>query len=624
MKKRILFILLAALLILALIFVLWFWFFGRHDKTDVLPGGSLGSGQTVDNTGASGGNTGNGEAPIGSNAGSNTNGGTSGSGSGAYTPTYTYLSATTTGYSYTNPSGVTWFDGGYSYTPGSSGSGGNNPNQYGFTQTPINGFSGSTVSGSPYITTVAGADGLPVSLISSLAVLVGGCLVEYGLIVLTSTAVTAPTSILGFPVSDIAGHGFQASETITECLARTLGHLAVQAITDSTVAWINSGFDGQPAYVQDFGQFFTDVADKSAGNFIEGTGLAFLCSPFQLQVKIAIAQAYANSKSSTASSCTLSGVTGNIDNFLNGSFDEGGWPAFLQFTTVPANNPYAGFIEGQIAFNNQILYDTANAKDSISPGGFLAQKKCPLDLMTGKEMTTGCTIVTPGGAVDDIVHSTFQGQLDSLQLGDSLDQIIAALTNQLISKVLYGGLFGAGDATDNSTPNAATTEAQDLMNTLQAGVTAGQQYAGIEQRSILDIQSSQSSLTTLANCWAKATSTSGATADQISQGEAGFTSATGQIAQLQTQVNSLNSQITAANSSITQLQSLQTDLLLATTQADVTTAHTYYNSLVAAGTPHIYTSTDVTAATQDRTTLQGQLSTLNTATQASLTQCYAL
>ena len=107
----------------------------------------------------------------------------------------------------------------------------------------------------------------------------------------------------------------QIGKTITDCLVRTLGRLAVQHITQSTVNWINSGFEGKPAFVQDFNQFFTDVADEAAGEFIQGSGLSFLCSPFQLKVRIAIAQSYARRNYSPAS-CTLSQVTDNVKGFI--------------------------------------------------------------------------------------------------------------------------------------------------------------------------------------------------------------------------------------------------------------------------------------------------------------------
>lgn len=648
MKRKIIFIIIGALLILALIFLLWFWFFGRHNKTDVLPNnGSLGTSQNAGNTSGGSGGSGNGQAPYGSNAGSNTSGGgsgssgsgTAGAGSVPTIPDYTYTAGDIPLSYYSSPYGVTWL------TTGSNGGG------YSFSTTPINNVSGGTVNGTPYIPTVTGADGQQVSIFSSLLTVIGGCLLQYGIEELAvrpaTTAVDAGigsvgnviAGLFGFNLagsspltpqytSDITEQGKTSTDTVVQCLTRTLGRIAVAQITQSTVNWINSGFNGQPAYVQDFGQFFSNVADQSAGNFIQGTGLAFLCSPFQLQVKIAIAQAYANRRSGTGSSCTLTGVTNNIDNFLKGDFvNGGGWPAFLQFTTVPANNPYAGYVQGQIALNNAISYDKQNASLTISPGGFLSQtqKTCQgTDPVT--KQPYGCTtkIITPGSAIEDSLHATFQGQLDSLQLGDSIDQILGALTNSLITKVLYGGLANAGQASASG-PNAATTQAQSLMNSIQSGVTAAQQYATIEQGAISDIQSSQRNLATLADCWSKVASSTIASPDAQAQGASGFNSTVASITSLQDQVAQYNNKIVAANASIVQLQSLQTDLLLATVASDVNTVSSRLTAFKSANNPHFYTSTDVTTAQQDRASVQSNLlNGINQDASTQLAQCYAV
>ncbi len=648
MKRKIIFIILGALLILALIFILWFWFFGRHNKADVLPpNGSLGTASTTQNTGSSNGGNGNGQAPYGNDTNSGTTGsntGSNGDGSGNQTQptTYTYTTGDST-FSYApSPYGVTWFSEGSSGTLGTGASGGG----FSFTTTPINNINGGAVNGSPNISTVTGADGSQISIFSSLLTVFGGCLAQYGIEQLavrpavagTDAAFNAIGSALsgipilgglfggltggGQPTSDTNTHVNTATETVTQCLTRTLGRIAVAQITQSTVNWINSGFNGQPAYVQDYGQFFNKVADQSAGAFIQGSGLAFLCSPFQLQVKIAIAQSYANRKSSSAGSCTLTGVTGNIDSFLKGNFSSGGWPAFLQFTTVPANNPYAGYISGQIALNNKVVYDTNNAKNNISPGGFLSQQKCDTDPTTKQK--TNCKIVTPGSAIEDSLHATFQGQLDQLQLGDSLDQILGALTNSLITKVLYGGLANAGQASASTGPNAATSQAQTLMSSIQAGVTAAQQYATIEQGAISDIQNSQRNLATLADCWSKVASSTSATSGDQAQGSAGFASTVSTITQLQTQVTQYNAKIAAANTSIARLQSLQTDLLLATLASDVSNVQAQFNSLKVTNNPRFYTSTDVTTAQQDRSSTQSSLTSVNQTTSTQLAQCYAI
>src|SRR3989344_1283862 len=142
-------------------------------------------------------------------------------------------------------------------------------------------------------------------------------------VVSTANAVSNATD-LALPTGDIA------RDNILSCLARAVARAMLQQITISTVNWINSGFSGSPSFISNYQQFFTNVADQAAGSFIQGSDLAFLCSPFRLQVRIAVAQAYLR----YAPSCTLTDVTSNIQGFMN-DFTQGGWPAYLSFTTAP-------------------------------------------------------------------------------------------------------------------------------------------------------------------------------------------------------------------------------------------------------------------------------------------------
>ncbi|MES2006571.1 MAG: hypothetical protein V4436_00515, partial [Patescibacteria group bacterium] len=272
MKKKIFFIIVGALLILALIFLLWFWFFGRGDKGDVLPNnGSLGTGANSNNTGANGGTNGNGQAPIGSNSGTGANNGTSGGTNGQNTiPDYTYSSSATS--SFATPYGVLWLDG---TSGGSTGGSGSTNNR--FTPTPINSLNNVDVSGIGNIGGGAASNG-GLGLAGALAGAAVSCLAYL------IPVPPAPQDLFKVQTSDNAAD----SRSVQDCLTRVIAKIAIQSITQSIVEWINSGFSGQPSFVQNYEEFFTDVADRAAGEFIEGSGLAFLCSPFQLQVKIAI------------------------------------------------------------------------------------------------------------------------------------------------------------------------------------------------------------------------------------------------------------------------------------------------------------------------------------------------
>ena len=164
------------------------------------------------------------------------------------------------------------------------------------------------------------------------------------------------------PVTDTA----HISATLTESFrksfkdgldmaARIAAQIAIQRIVASTVEWANTGFEGNPAYVTDPKQYFSDLSDGIAGEFILGSDLSFLCSPFQTQIRLALRQSYVRPN---PFQCTLTQVVGNIENFY-GDFSQGGWDAWFSMTQNPTNNPYGAYLEAKIellrAYDN-ILY----------------------------------------------------------------------------------------------------------------------------------------------------------------------------------------------------------------------------------------------------------------------------
>jgi hypothetical protein len=504
-----------------------------------------------------------------------------------------------------------------------------------------------------------------VDLGSSLAVLMGGCIAEYAakqlIVKPLVTLEEAGTDILGGiisgipiigdilgglfggatgsgdPVTDQRTHVKVTTDTVSQCLVRTLGRLAVQNITDSLVNWINSGFDGKPAFVQDFDQFFADTADQAAGQFIQGSDFAFLCSPFKLQVRIAIAQSYA--RRSNAPSCTLTGVVKNIDQFANGDFGQGGWQGLISFTTEPSNNPFGAYMALSARLDATINNQQINKERELAQGnGFLSVRKCdpatplaPGQIDIRPQAQQGnCRIVTPGYAVVSSFNATTQATLDSLQMGDSINQILAALQNALITKMISGadGLLGAGN-TDQpsdqpSVDPAAQAQATALMKTLRTSTGFAQVYGTIKTRIISDIQTTQVNLNDLRNCWINATSSPTITAEQSAQAVTEVAGAVTRIQQLQLQVNKNNNAIRTANMSITRLQQLQTELLIASVAADVKAVQSKYDAVIAAGNLHMFTAADITTAQQDRATTQSQMDTINAQATASLTQCNAI
>src|SRR3989344_1533557 len=627
MTRRIILILVGALLILALMFALWFWLFGK--KADVEE--NLGGFGTADDRGAGGGTgtfDGNTQTVIGG-----TNDTQPGGGGGDNIQTPLYVTPTYVPPDSGAPSspgdfddGVDWLDG----SDGASGGGG-----VAFDPTPINQINNVSIEGTAYFNSSAsggsgGSGGI--GLGGSLLGVAGGCAAQYATQKLAVGAVNGIKSAAGSLVSKIpvvgnflAGlfggggevvsdpetHTNQEVDTFIECMVRALARIAIQQLTAQTVAWINSGFNGEPAFVQDFGKFFNDVADRAAGQVIQGGDLAFLCSPFQLQVRIAIAQSYARRSSSAAAqqACTLTDVVGNVENFMRGDFSQGGWPGLISFTTVPTNNPVGAYASAQVLLNSRIAGETKFAELKISPGGFLPQEKCVTDQDTGEKIWQ---TITPGSTFEAALVSKFGAEVQGLQLAQSIDEILSALINSLTTNIFQKGLANlnsrdlGGQATAQDAQ--AVGEAGELLRALQAAVQRAQQYGSTQQGSIVDIQNTQNNLATLQDCW------EGRSSSQADEAEA-------QIQVLETRIPPYNNNITRANAALARIQQIQTQALSASNLAQVRAAAAALTQAESSGA--LITSAEIVSAQQNRTTLQSEMASINQQTSAELNQCYA-
>jgi voltage-gated potassium channel Kch len=147
------------------------------------------------------------------------------------------------------------------------------------------------------------------------------------------------------------------------------------------------------------------------------------------------------------------------------------------------------------------------------------------------------------------------------------------------------------------------------------------QYGTILQGSIADIQTAQSQINTLANCWIVTASSTAVTNSQAATASANAASALNLLKSFNPQVDSINNSITGVNNEIAMLQQLQSEALSVASAADVSVLTSDYNA--AQSTQTFISQNDVTNAQQNRTTLQAQMASLNASTAASLAQCKA-
>jgi hypothetical protein len=237
-------------------------------------------------------------------------------------------------------------------------------------------------------------------------------------------------------------------EYALDTLAWALVNIFLEKMIQSTTAWINSGFEGEPAFITDMDGWLTDIADRVAGDFIwNNTDLAFLCSPFALDVKFALDLQYRQSRD-FETECRITDMVDNFDAFLEGDFLSGGWDGWFATALNRHNNPYGAALEASIALDASLENAKRNELKLADYGrGFLTRKECAMDA-GGKER---CTNITPGVTIEDTLNQALSIPGERLTIADELDEMIAALLAQLASNVLEGdgGLLGLTNNKDS-------------------------------------------------------------------------------------------------------------------------------------------------------------------------------
>jgi hypothetical protein len=216
-----------------------------------------------------------------------------------------------------------------------------------------------------------------------------------------------------------------------DSIAYCIGNALIAFVADSVTEWINSGFDGNPAFVDNPQQFFTDIADQTAASFVQGivkgtTGID-ICKPFRLGIGLGTLGGY-NSTFDDFTKCTLDTIGSNVEGFISGDPRQFTWNAFQELSQNPANNP----IGLSLAANNelQIRLNTAQG---------LAQKM--LDRNDGYKDIIECEGEDCNTTVvgkDTAVAAQNSRNMANLRLvaATKFDQVVTALVSQLIKTAL--------------------------------------------------------------------------------------------------------------------------------------------------------------------------------------------
>lgn len=307
-------------------------------------------------------------------------------------------------------------------------------------------------------------------------------------------------------------------ECVLDTVAIVLRETLIRKITSSIVTWINSGFEGSPAFVTDLDDFLLDTADEAFGTYIyNDTNFAHLCSPFEFDIRFSLALSY--STDAARPTCTLSNIVDNVETAIDDLSVDWDWDVYETITTDPSGNIFSSYIQSQENITNFITGTVNQDQEEINRNqGFLSFRKCTTseDANTygargsnladatqeeieeaGRKNTQSqdCKVVTPGSVIQDTLSSQLNLDTERLALADEFNEIIGALMGQLVQKAFTGsGVAGLTErsggsnsflsdfSSDLSEANrgVATTLTNQTINSTETY----EEYIGIQNESI--------------------------------------------------------------------------------------------------------------------------------------------
>lgn len=284
------------------------------------------------------------------------------------------------------------------------------------------------------------------------------------------------------------GLGVLSLDNIAWMLARFILHEFSQGI----ISWIRTGQDpffgtgtGKSLFITNINDFLFDAADQAAAGFLS-TYLGpetynSLCTPFRLQVGLALGKGYGRGYDSFRSQarCTVTDIVENLEDFYQ-NFENGGWAAWFR-TASYENNPWGLLtLSLETSLTHQRLGVSANLNDVIAGLGFPGLRRCkvgrwidggrvenpdPKEFENGNVTCEKYETVTPGRAIVDNLGGAYKTELDKLGAADEINEILAALFDELLSWLISGG-SGSGGLYEsrNLPPPNITTQCNDRID----------------------------------------------------------------------------------------------------------------------------------------------------------------
>lgn len=245
-------------------------------------------------------------------------------------------------------------------------------------------------------------------------------------------------------------------------------------ITNSTINWINNGFQGSPVFVQNPERMLQTIADREMGNFtyslsngvksIAGSAtnqiangakraIIGIAEPIRSQVTQNIIGSY-NSGFEDSIRPSLNALSNaNYNSCINGNWNAcGGFNGFAELAR-PENNVYGATHIAQIELNRRIAEQQQLQKEELARNnGFKSFKTCQQGYTRGYDGTcnpANSTVTTPGYLVGQELQSRGLMKYMRVAVAKDFDSIVTALVNQLVKIAVNKVYEEAGKATQS-------------------------------------------------------------------------------------------------------------------------------------------------------------------------------
>jgi hypothetical protein len=294
--------------------------------------------------------------------------------------------------------------------------------------------------------------------------------------------VAAANTLIELGLSAIGGTSVPVSyiwktfkETFLDCIVWATTTVFIQDITDSMITWIQSGFNGNPAFVQNPEKFLGDVRERAVSMFVDELvndlnndlgGL--LCTPFKRPIIQAIITIHSPSRYERDIQCTLDDAIANLDGFLDGDFSQGGWNGWIKLVD---DNPYSQFITVERELDSRIASAVGAADKKLLFGdGFLSWEsqicfayyedgsqaaefdinKTSIEEMREQDPDIDsfeCNpseIKTPGSVINTQLNEQLGSPRRKFEVADEVNELITALMQYLVNEIFESdeGLAG--------------------------------------------------------------------------------------------------------------------------------------------------------------------------------------